>query len=348
MPPDRKSWSSFMKSPPRGERKKLSPPPSAARSKSGSIDDISLLVDDDVDADPLRRDVRVGPGRIGVIFEDVAKDRGARVAVVTRDSPLQGIIEAGWVLTKVNGVDVTGVGASGAEAVVEKRGGEARRLRFEAPRGSDEVREVAVSKDGLKDVGAALAPDLKPPTLETVPPGTLLGRVAAGARLVSVDGVDLTELDAREGRMVFAKLTGTAFALRFVTPTFSPVSLEHVDFFEEASFAASKAAASAWCEHSGVVLESVETVARGRSGDRVRVWYNRLHRDNLRPAVLLAVEEARRGLRPSSVNFGGGSDLPRPPPPTPPRDSPAQRAVRKVVSLFGESPGKGPSVPEEA
>ena len=79
-------------------------------------------VDDATDADPLRRDVRVGPGRIGVIFEDVARGVGARVAVDTRESPLQGIVEAGWIITSVNNVDVTGVGAAGAEAVVEKRG----------------------------------------------------------------------------------------------------------------------------------------------------------------------------------------------------------------------------------
>ena len=39
--------------------------------------------------------------------------------------------------------------------------------------------------------------------------------MAPGSRIVSVDGVDLTGLDAREARMVFGKLTGTAFALRF-------------------------------------------------------------------------------------------------------------------------------------
>ena len=81
------------------------------------------------------------------------------------------------------------------------------------------MREIALEKAALKDVGASLAPDVKPPTLETVPPGTLLGRVAPGSRIVSVDGVDLTGLDAREARMVFGKLTGTAFALRFVTPS---------------------------------------------------------------------------------------------------------------------------------
>ena len=55
-----------------------------------------------------------------MIFEDVARGVGARVAVVTRESPLQGIVDAGWIITSVNGVDVTGVGAAAAEAVVEK------------------------------------------------------------------------------------------------------------------------------------------------------------------------------------------------------------------------------------
>ena len=159
--------------------------------------------------------------------------------------------------------------------------------------------------------------------------------------MVSVDGVDLTGLDAREARMVFGKLTGTAFALRFVTPSVTPVVLDHVDFFEDKTFEASKASASAWCEHSGVVLASVETVNRGRQGDRIRLWYNKLDRRNLRPAVALAVEEHSQGIRPSSVAFGG--DLPRPPPPTPPRDSPGdspgRRAVKKVVSIFS-SPAK--------
>jgi hypothetical protein len=348
------SLSSFMKSPPRAERKKASPPPSSpgghdmfspgpssTRKRRPSQDDALPPVDENDDADPLRRDVRVGPGRIGVIFEDVARGVGARVAVVTRESPLQGIVDAGWIITSVNGVDVTGVGAAAAEAVVEKRGDQARRLIFEAPRGVDEVREIALEKAALKDVGASLAPDVKPPTLETVPPGTLLGRVAPGSRIVSVDGVDLTGLDAREARMVFGKLTGTAFALRFVTPSVQPVLLDHVDFFEDKSFDASKNAASAWCEHSGVVLASVETVNRGRQGDRIRLWYNKLDRRNLRPAVALAVEEHSQGIRPSSVAFGG--DLPRPPPPTPPRDSPGdspgRRAVKKVVSIFS-SPAK--------
>ena len=219
--------------------------------------------------------------------------------------------------------------------------GECAGHAVKAPRGADEVREIALEKAALKDVGASLAPDVKPPTLETVPPGTLQGRVAPGARIVSVDGVDLTGLDAREARMVFGKLTGTAFALRFVTPAVTPVDLSHVDFFDEKSFDASKASASAWCEHSGVVLASVETVARGRQGDRIRLWYNKLDRRNLRPAVALAVEEHSQGIRPSSVAFGG--DLPRPPPPTPPRDSPGdspgRRAVKKVVSIFS-SPAK--------
>ena len=90
-----------------------------------------------------------------------------------------------------------------------------------------------------------------------------------------------------------------------------------------------------------MVLASVETVNRGRQGDRIRLWYNKLDRRNLRPAVALAVEEHSQGIRPSSVAFGG--DLPRPPPPTPPRDSPGdspgRRAVKKVVSIFS-SPAK--------
>ena len=102
------SLSSFMKSPPRSERKKTSPPPSSpgghdmfspgpssTRKRRPSQDDVLPPVDDATDADPLRRDVRVGPGRIGVIFEDVARGVGARVAVVTRESPLQGIVDAG-------------------------------------------------------------------------------------------------------------------------------------------------------------------------------------------------------------------------------------------------------------
>ena len=117
-----------------------------------------------------------------------------------------------------------------------------------------------------------------------------VGTGGAGSRIVSVDGVDLTGLDAREARMVFGKLTGTAFALRFVTPSVTPVLLDSVDFFEDKTFDASKAAASAWCEHSGVVLASVETVNRGRQGDRIRLWYNKLDRRNLRPAG-----RARRG-----------------------------------------------------
>ena len=153
----------------------FSPGPSSTRKRRPSQDEMLPPVDEATDADPLRRDVRVGPGRIGVIFEDVARGVGARVAVVTRESPLQGIVEAGWIITSVNNVDVTGVGAAGAEAVVEKRGDQARRLIFEAPRGADEVREIALEKAALKDVGASLAPDVKPPTLETVPPGTLQG-----------------------------------------------------------------------------------------------------------------------------------------------------------------------------
>ena len=39
------------------------------------------------------------------------------------------------------------------------------------------------------------------------------------------------------------------------------------------------------------MLASVETVNRGRQGDRIRLWYNKLDRRNLRPAVVLAVEE---------------------------------------------------------
>ena len=74
--------------------------------------------------------------------------------------------------------------------------------------------------------------------------------------------------------------------------------LDSVDFFEDKTFDASKAAASAWCEHSGVVLASVETVNRGRQGDRIRLWYNKLDRRNLRPAVALAVEEHSPGHPP--------------------------------------------------
>ena len=164
------SLSSFMKSPPRSERKKASPPPSSpgghdmfspgpssTRKRRPSQDDALPPVDDATDeGDPLRRDVRVGPGRIGVIFEDVARGVGARVAVVTRESPLQGIVDAGWIITSVNGVDVTGVGAAAAEAVVEKRGDQARRLIFEAPRGH-EVREIALEKAALKDVGSVVS-----------------------------------------------------------------------------------------------------------------------------------------------------------------------------------------------
>ena len=95
---------SFMKSPPRSERKKASPPPSSpgghdmfspgpssTRKRRPSQDDALPPVDDATDeGDPLRRDVRVGPGRIGVIFEDVARGVGARVAVVTRGVPSSG------------------------------------------------------------------------------------------------------------------------------------------------------------------------------------------------------------------------------------------------------------------
>ena len=73
------SLSSFMKSPSRAERKKASPPPSSpgghdmfspgpssTRKRRPSQDDALPPVDDATDdADPLRRDVRVGPGRIG-------------------------------------------------------------------------------------------------------------------------------------------------------------------------------------------------------------------------------------------------------------------------------------------
>ena len=40
--------------------------------------------------------------------------------------------------------------------------------------------------------------------------------------------------------MVFGKLTGTAFALRFVTPAVQPVVLDHVDFFEDKTFGVQK------------------------------------------------------------------------------------------------------------
>ena len=146
----------------------FSPGPSSTRKRRPSQDDALPPVDENDDADPLRRDVRVGPGRIGVIFEDVARGVGARVAVVTRESPLQGIVDAGWIITSVNGVDVTGVGASAAEAVVEKRGDQARRLIFEAPRGVDEVREIALEKAALKDVGAVSYTHLTLPTSVTV------------------------------------------------------------------------------------------------------------------------------------------------------------------------------------
>lgn len=45
--------------------------------------------------DPRERVVVVGAGKIGLVFEDVARNFGCRVAAVPRSSPLRGEVERG-------------------------------------------------------------------------------------------------------------------------------------------------------------------------------------------------------------------------------------------------------------
>ena len=71
----------------------------------------------------------------------------------------------------------------------------------------------------LGDLGLEFEEDRRPAVVRSIGPRSpLFGRVAPGAKLVAVDGVDLTPLTATEVFAVFHRLQGVAFALRFLTP----------------------------------------------------------------------------------------------------------------------------------
>lgn len=137
-------------------------------------------------------EVRVGPGTIPLVFEDAGC--GARVAAAR--APLDADVGVGWRLVAVNGIDVAGVGADGVRAVLEKRSSEDRKLRFETGE-AEALEKVEIAVDGATIVNLGLDFDAaaKPAVVAAVAAESpLAGRVAVGAKLVSIDGIDLTAL----------------------------------------------------------------------------------------------------------------------------------------------------------
>ena len=241
-------------------------------------------------------EITLGPGKCPLTFETIspAVGRGARVSAVL--APLGGV-EVGWHLVSVNGIDVTLVGAEGVAAVLEKRSGEDRKLRFEAaPRGSEEPAPCEVGVDALAMLNLGLDFDAraKPAVVVGVRPQSLLaGRVAVGAQLLSIDGIDLTALTWAECEQVFGRLTSgktapSAYALKFLTPPPKDRLLDCVTFRGEATFAALRHRASAWASATDVELLSVETVARD-GGEALRLWFDALRPANRRPHVAAAI-----------------------------------------------------------
>ena len=245
------------------------------------------------------------------------------VAAIRRPRSKRGRIpRPGWTLLSVNGVDVSRVGAASAEAVLGKRSNEERRLVFEAAPVEAEL-EIAVPGDRIRSLGLEFAPRA-PLVVEAVEDDSpLLGRVAVGARLLAVDGVDLSGLTRGEARAVFQRLKGAAFALKFLTEKPTAVRLAHVDFCREEGerWADVLAAASRFLAASRLKTTSVETL-RDAGGDGVRIWYDRLDPENARADVVAAVEARRshaapraagvRLVEPPAAPAGGGVHLVEP------------------------------------
>ena len=315
------------------------------------------------------------PGRLGIIFVQGV------VGAVRDTSPLVGQVQKGWLLSKVDGFDVSTLTDAKLVQLLNMRIEVARRLSFRVEVARDTAKivvklalaggqfdvvvpaaaDVMVKAWGKKaeadshvefkwpdskttmivpvpeglsvgqsfTIGARLGvgfdPTAVPPRIVTMRSSSrLVGRVAIGAELLEIGGVDTTAMswrgDEPNASQVYANAcVSPVVTLVFATPPVGGVELSYIEFFPRKAghyydrMQKLLERVNLFLTNSGIAYTNVETVScqmslhnlektvygignekMDKNFQHLRVWYNKLDPRNTTAKVQSAIVEARR------------------------------------------------------